>query len=153
MASVIVAFLVHNAVSGLGVQMRKDGDYLVMRGEDLLEQVQPGDLVVVASDWWFQDYLIYSGMRNTLEIRDTGNEVARAAVSDALASGGSVWFLDDVVDPPETLWLEDRSLAAEVASLADAYVTPATRQLPLAGGGWIYDIAPKVAKECTAPGS
>ena len=146
-ASVIVAFLVHNAVGGLGVQMRKDGDYLVMRGEDLLEQVQPGDLVVVASDWWFQDYLIYSGMRNTLEIRDTGNEVARAAVSDALASGGSVWFLDDVVDPPETLWLEDRSLAAEVASLADAYVTPATRQLPLAGGGWIYDIAPKVAKE------
>lgn len=146
-ASVIVAFLVHNAVGGLGVQMRKDGDYLVVRGEDLLEQVPPGDLVVLASDWWFQDYLVYSGMRNSLEIRDTGIEVARAAVRDALASGSSVWFLDDVVDPPETLWLENRSLAAEVASLADTYVNSATRRLPLADGDWIYHIAPKVAKE------
>ena len=138
----VMVFLVHNAVSGLGVLIGKDGDYLRVRGEALLALTKPDDLVVMATNWRFEDYLRYAGMTRTMQVRDVGVKKVRQAIDATLAEGGRVMFLDDIVSPPSTFRVNRPALIPEVEALARDYVGSA-RRYPLGDTGWVYAIGPR----------
>jgi hypothetical protein len=138
-ALLLAVFLVHNAVLGLGVLARTDGDYLRVRGGALLALAKPDDLVVMATNERFEEYLRYAGMTRTMEVSEVGVEKVRQAVDATLAAGGRVLFLDDIASPPPTFVADAPALVPQVEALARDYLGSARRH-PLGDTGWVYEV-------------
>jgi hypothetical protein len=143
-AALTGVFVLHNGLSGIGIQYRASGDYYLARGGALVERAGPDDLIVLAANWNLQQYLTFRSSARVLRIAESGTAETRRAIDDTLAAGGTVFVLDDVATPPATLLRDRPEIEQELAALASDYLDAATR-FATGDAGWAYEIAPATA--------
>ncbi len=140
--ALVVVFVAHNGLVGIGTQMRGSGDYLRMRGTALIERSGPGDLIVLTAHWNLDRYLRFSGTARTIIIEKDGTAAVRQAIEETLGGGGRVLILDDIESPRRVLNSWNRALIPDIASLADDYLAAAER-FATGHAGWAYRIERK----------
>lgn len=140
--ALVVVFVAHNGLVGIGTQLRESGDYLRLRGTALIERSGPGDLIVLTAHWNLDRYLRFAGTARTVIIEKDGVAAVRQAIEETLGGGGRVFVLDDVDTPRRVLSSWNRGLIPDIAALADDYLAAAER-FATGHAGWAYRIERK----------
>ena len=140
----LVVFLMHNGLAGIGVLAREDGDYLRARGGPLVERSGADDLIVMGRDRRLQQYLRHAGRERILRVKGDGEGLgeARREIDATLAEGGRVLIAGDAAWAPAGLLGNDPALAPELDALARGYPGAGPR-VPTGDTGWSRAIAPE----------
>ena len=135
----VAVFLVHNGFAGIGVVAGEEGDYLRARGEPLVEQSGPDDLIVMAHDWKLEGFLRYAGASRTLLINRAGVEDVRRAIDETIAEGDRVLIVDDISSAPARMLAQSPSLVRDRDALLRDY--PGAWRIAENDAGSFYEIA------------
>ena len=125
-ALLLLVFVVHNGLAGVGLLARPGTDYLAARGDAVLEKARPGDLIVVASDWSLYKYLDYKTAADVIRVRSVDGNTAVDAIQAAQTAGGAVFVFDDVSDPPGDVRHARPDLMPVLSHLTETYLVDAT---------------------------
>lgn len=120
-AMLIAVFLVHNWFSGIAVLGGTQHSLYAARSDAILAQTQPGDVLVVGTNWSFERYLGYASDAKSILLRSEGVGPTREEIDKAIAAGVNVYLFEDLPDGRPGSTSPDRDPDVPWSALIDHY--------------------------------